>query len=280
MAQNILVTTDLSANSRSCVRFAIQLATQTGSTLVFLHILEIIKPSRWSETRYNQYIKDETTHAEEKLKKFVDAEYRSSGTRTPNYQYVVQHGYSINDRIIEYAKQISANFICISTRGAGVIKRIIGTTASVILTTSPVPVLVVPKNYRKSSIKKIFYSSDFNNLAKELEQVKAFAESLKAKISVYHYDYLVQVKENVNNLKELARRYETSGVSFHFQKQEIDKPLSFHLKRDVKKSGATLVVLFTKQNRGWYERIFLSSQAADLSFVTTQPLLVFRKRST
>jgi nucleotide-binding universal stress UspA family protein len=278
MAQKILVATDLSPNSRSCVRFAIQLGSQTRSTLVFLHVLELLKPSRWSETRYNQYVEDETAYAAEKLRKFVDAEYPSSATRARNYECVVQHGHSINDRIIEYAKQIAVNFICISTQGAGVIKRIIGTTASVILTTSPVPVLVVPKNYRKSAIKQIFYSSDFNNLAEELEQVKTFAEPLKAKVSVYHYDYLVQVDENVKKLKELSQRYQSARVSFHFQKQEIDKPLSFHLKRDVKKSGATLVVLFTKQNRGWYERILLSSQAADLSFVTTQPLLVFRKR--
>jgi hypothetical protein len=190
---------------------------------------------------------------------------------------VVQHGHSITQTIVAYAEQIKANFICISTRGAGVIKRMIGTNASVILTTSSIPVLVVPKNYRKIPVKQIFYASDFNNLSEELKKVKAFADPLKAKISVYHYDYLMHIDENAKKLKAFSKPFISTGVSFYLQKQEIDKPLSLHLQRDVKSSKASLAVLFTKQNRGWYERIFLSSQSADLAFVTTLPLLVFRK---
>lgn len=277
MAQKILVTTDLSANSKAGIRFAIQLASQNKSTLVFYNVIELMKPTRWSEDQYDNYLKQELANAKAQLLKFVSAEYKHQGVKHAHIQCVVEHSNSVARAVVDYARKIKASFICMSTRGAGVIKKFLGTHSSDVLTHSPVPVFVVPKSYRKTKISSIMYSSDFDRLAVELRQVKKFTAPLKTKISVFYYDYLLEVKEIQQRLKKLAARFKEPGIKFNFRKLNIEHTLSTHLQKDIKRTKPSLVVLFTKQNRDWFERIFLSSKTAELSFDSKVPLLVFRK---
>lgn len=277
--EKILVTTDLSKSARAGLRFAVQLASQSGSSLVFLHVLEVLRPTRWSETRYKTYIKPEIKAAKAILDKLVLEEYKAAGVKPGDYQCVVSDlKVSVHRTIVNQAKKMDVDYICLSTRGAGVIKRLLGTNASILLTTSPIPVFVVPHQWKRSPIDKVFYSSDFNDLRYELKLVKKFAATVKAPIDVFHYDYLLHVKENVARLEKIANRYKSKGVAFHFKRQNIEEPLSYRLTKDVKKTRSSIAVMFTKQNRGWYERIFLSSRSADLAFVTRVPLLIYRKR--
>jgi len=273
-----MVTTDFSVNSKAGIRFALQLAKQTKSKLIFFHSQELPKPTRWSLEKYNSYTAVELKKTHARLRQFVDKISHETGLKARDAQFVVAEGYKVGHGVIDFAKHIKANYICMSTRGAGAFKKLIGTTASAILTTSPIPVIVVPKTYRVSPISHILYSSDFNNLKGEINKVVGFARPLKARVSVYHYDFLLPLKEVKMKLEKIAARYVSKGVTFHFRKLHVENSLSHHLQMDIKKSKPNLVVLFTKQNRGWYERIFLSSKSAALSFDTKSPLLVFRKR--
>jgi len=49
------------------------------------------------------------------------------------------------------------------------------------------------------------------------------------------------------------------------------------LQEDIRKSRPSMVAMFTKQNRDWFERLFVSSKTAQLGFDTKTPLLVFKK---
>jgi len=48
--------------------------------------------------------------------------------------------------------------------------------------------------------------------------------------------------------------------------------------KSIRKFKPSIVVLFTKQNRDWFERLFLSSKSADISFDTKKPLLIIPKK--
>jgi nucleotide-binding universal stress UspA family protein len=274
----IMVTTDFSVNSKAGIRFALQLAKQTKSKLIFFHSQELPKPTRWSLEKYNSYVAVELKKTHARLRQFIDTISHQTGLKASEAQFVVAEGYEVDHAVIDFAKHIKANYICMSTRGAGALKKLIGTTASAILTTSPIPVIVVPKTYRVSPISHILYSSDFNNLKGEINRVVGFAKPLKAKVSVYHYDFLLPLKEVKIKLEKMAARHASKSVTFQFRKLRVENSLSNHLQKDIKKSRPNLVVLFTKQNRGWYERIFLSSKSAALSFNSKTPLLVFKKR--
>jgi hypothetical protein len=227
--------------------------------------------------KYDSYAAVELKKTHARLKQFVDTICHQTGLKATEAQFVVAEGYEVDRAVIDFAKHIKANYICISTRGAGIFKKLIGTNASDILTTSPIPVIVVPKTYRVRPISNMLYSSDFNNLKGEINKVVGFAKPLKAKVSVYHYDFLLPLKEEKMKLEKMAARHASKSIKFHFRKLHIENSWH-HLVNDIKKSRPSLVVLFTKQNRGWYERIFLSSKSATLSFDTKTPLLVFRKR--
>jgi nucleotide-binding universal stress UspA family protein len=276
--EKILVTTDFSANSNAGIRFAIQLASQAGYDLTFYHAIEIMKPTSWNDSKYKKFAAAKISENKEKLKNHVAAIFSEHRMVMGNYKYVAEIGTEVDDMVIRHAKKIKAACICMSTRGAGRVKKLFGTNASTLVTTSPMPVIVVPKTYKVKPISRIFYAADFSSLSRELKLVQQFAAPLKVPVSVYHYDYLLHVPENRKKLEKKARAHIAPNLSFHFKRQEIEHSLSHHLKKDLKKEQASLVVLFTKQNRGWFDRLFAKMETANMAFNTTVPMLTFRKK--
>ena len=278
MKNLILVPTDLSANSRAGIRFAIQLAKQGQASLLFYHCISLMKPTRWSEATYAAYVKVQQDEALQELRNFVRDVYRSAGLRATNLRCIVQVSNDFQEAVIDSATSVKATAICMSTRGAGRLKKILGTHASGLIHASPVPVFVIPERYQRKPITRILYASDLNAIGAELKEVKKLSSMLKAKVSVYHYDYLADVEESQVKLGKVARRYKRPGIDFTFRKFNIDKSLGQHLNEDMRKSKASLAILFTDQKRGWFDRVFLSSRAAEAVFVSKVPLLIARKK--
>lgn len=277
MNNPILVTTDFSVNAKAGARFAIQLAKQTKSPLVFYHCLLLMKPTRWSEATYDQYVAREVEGAGKAMDRFVRSVLPTGGRGKPRYTTVVQHSTDVKKSIIDYAQGVKARAICMSSLGAGRFKKMIGTHTSAVIHASPIPVFVIPKNYRTTSITRFLYASDLNKIGTELERVSALAKQLKARISVYHYDYLADVDEARENLLKVAKRYKRPGIDFTFRKFNIDKSLGQHLLKDMRKSQASLAVLFTDQKRGWFDSLFMPSRTADVASDARIPMLVFPK---
>ena len=273
----ILVTTDFSDNSKTGICFAIQLASQAGYELIFYNAVELLKPTSWSPDRYKKYAAGEIEQHQNKLEQFITTICKKNNLSPVKYKCVAEIGLGFESQLALYAKKIKADFICISTKGAGNIAKLFGTNASAIITTSSVPVLVVPHSYRIKPIVNILYASDLQNLGKELKTIGKFANPLKAKIEVIHYDYLIHLEDYKTKFGKIQSKYSSENITLQFKKLDIEYPLTHHIQRDIKKSKPTLMVLFTKQNRSWFDRLFLSSQAADLSFDTKIPMLVFRK---
>jgi nucleotide-binding universal stress UspA family protein len=277
MKNKLLVSTDFSTNSKAGMRFAIQLASQSKQSLIFYHCLPYMRPTRWSDARYEQYAKEETARAARELEKFALNVYKTSGVANPKFECFVEHGSDAVDAMVKFAAKSGASAICMSTRGAGRLKKLIGNHASAIIRKSGLPVFVIPKTYRRSNIDHVLYASDLNSIAEELNQVRDFTSPLKARISVLHYDYLADVKEAQEKLEVVARKYKSSRVQFHFRKLNIDKPLAQHLTKDIRTLKASLVILFTNQKRGWFDKLFLSSKTVDVAYSAATPLLIFPK---
>jgi len=277
MAKKILVPTDLSTNSKAGIRFALHIAEQSKDPLVFYHCISLLKPSRWSEAKYDDYVKKELETARKNLVKMIEDIYQKSGLKKKKFECVVQHSTDVRKAMIGYAMEIDAKAICMSTRGAGRLKKLIGTNASKIIANAPLPVFVIPANHRSTSIRHILYCSDLNHVGAELKKVRNVARQFKAKISVYHYDYMADLKEARKKYEKVTARFQYPNVKFYFQKYNLEKPLAYHLLKDMRKSKASLAVLFTDQKRGWFDKIFLSSKTAEVTYESKIPLLVFPK---
>jgi len=273
--KTLLVTTDLSANSKSAVRFAVQLATQTNAQLVFYYVADVTKPTSWTDSQYAKYQKEMYDKYSPKVKAFVEnaLEYTLR-----HAVYAVGLSLNVTDAIMEAAKTYRADFICMSTRGAGKVKKLFGTNSSSIITSSPIPVIVVPQRYKAEPLKNIFFACDFANLDSEMKAVKSFAEDLKARVDVYHFDYLIDLPETQKVLQKKAAKHADKKVRFHFHKQQIENSLHENLQRFIKSEKPSMVVLFTKQDRKWYDRLLLPSEASEMSFHLNLPLLTYRKK--
>lgn len=276
----ILVTTDLSANSKAGIRFAAQLALKTGADLVFYNVIGVMKPTSWSDKKYKSYAEVQIMESQTKLKKFVKSVLREEPLPLADYSYISEiGGNNVVQSILNYARNQNVALICTSTRGAGAVKKLFGTVASGMITYSEIPLMVVPYNYKVKAITKVFYASDFSALKKELKHVLDFSADVNAKVVVYHYDYLLHVPENKNKLEKLIKKQEATGVTFELKRQNIENPISKHLELDIKKEKASIVVLFTKQNRNWFDRLFARSESASMAFNADIPLLIFRKEN-
>jgi nucleotide-binding universal stress UspA family protein len=273
----ILVTTDFSSNSKAGLRFAIQLASQNKFELTFFHSCYSMKPTSWSDAKSNAFQKEEEIKLLKKLNQFVDAVYKSMNLRVKNMQCIISSSFYTDSNIREYAEQNKFSFICISTRGAGKIKKFLGTNTSNLINHSHVPVIAIPRTYHPSKIKSILYASDLVNLEKELRQVIEFAGPLKAKVEMLHFNTALEITPDSKSLETKLKKISKYDIKLHFEKLNPIETLISKLESTIKKTKPSMLIMFTQQNRSFFEKIFLSSESAEYSFKTKIPLLVFNK---
>lgn len=274
----ILVTTDLSTHSKAGIRFAIQLAAQTQSKLVFYHVVELLTPTSWSKEDAMKFVNNTIETGELQLNTFLKAIYKDYPSPSFKYETVVELGTDVDNLIINYAKHIEADFICMSTHGAGILEKFVGTNASSLVTFSPIPVIVVPRYYHTKRIEKIGYASDFEHIDYEMPIVKEFAASLNAKLDVYHFNYKVHDKTNTNaTFENIKDKYAAKNIFFRTPEICLDYSLVENLQRIIDSEKPSILVMFTQQKDNWLERFFIASKTVDMSFSSKVPLLTLSK---
>lgn len=275
----ILVTTDLSNNSKSAVKFAFQLASQMPLEIIFFNVEVGVPDNEWYPKKGKNKTKSSYAIRLEKLKQFILQIILDHNLPYTKFSCEVEIGIDTKNIILDFAKKRKVDYICSSTRGAGVAKKLLGTNTSALIQHSTIPVFVIPKAYRVKPIGDIWYSSDLSNLVTELSIVKKFADIIKSKIHVYNYDVLADLEEVQSKQNKIAVKHTDEKVKFHFRKQHIENTISQDLQEDMKKRKPSIVVLFTKIKKSWFERLFYRNNSAEVTFDTRVPLLIYRKTS-
>ena len=276
--KKIVVTTDFSTNSKAGIRFALQLAVQGNYELIFYSVIEIFKPVTWVDAAFKEFANNEVERYTEAMQKFIHQIHWKANLPEVKYSCVCEIGLDVDKHIVAFAKKNKVDYICMSTRGAGKIAKLFGTNASELITTSPIPVIVVPQSYRLKAIKSIVYASDMENLASEMKHIIDFNQTINnVKLEVLHYEFMPSLEANKKHLTKISAKFVNENTTFQFKKLEVDNALTVQLEKDISPSKNSLLVLFTKQNRNWFDRLFLSSNSSEISFHSKIPLLIFRK---
>jgi nucleotide-binding universal stress UspA family protein len=273
----ILVTTDFSSNSKAALRFAIQLVSQHKFELTFFHSYYIANLTSLSNSAFADYERKEADKIQKKLNQFVESVYRDMDVVSKNKRCVIKSAVLADSNIREYAQENKFSFICISSRGSGKLKKIFGTSTSNLIAHSTVPVIAVPHNYRRSEIKSVIYASDLVNLENELEKVIEFTKPLKAKVEILHYNYPTDITTNKNTIDELVKKNSKHNIKLHIENINLAESLISNIEAVINRSKPSMLIMFTQQNRSFFEKIFLSSNSANYSFNAKVPLLVFNK---
>lgn len=275
--KKILVTTDLSYNSKPAIRFAIQLASQAGYELSFLFVNTSFTIDPFSAVTFVDFPETDTKMQQQSLKKFVHTLYKQTGKQPGKVNYIAENKLDVNQAILDCAKKIKADYICMSTRGGGLVHKLLGSHTNKILHDAPVPVLVVPKYYRMKQLNSVLYPSDLENITTELPLIKKFAAQFNAPIAVYHYDYFTNQNDISEKLSQIEHKFKSEKITFHFKKLKPEVSLLRHLQIDIIKTKPSIITMFAKEDRSWFEQLFQSIKTSEKGFDTRTPMLVFRK---
>jgi nucleotide-binding universal stress UspA family protein len=270
--EKILVTTDLSANSKPGIRFAMQLAKQRNAELIILHVFYVLKATSWSDTTYKTYFKRTEKKLQKDLASFMRAIKRAPNTPKVSYRIELEHAMDTVESILAYAEKEAITYLCISTRGAGMIKKLFGTHTSNLIRRSDLPVIAVPKTWRLKPIEKVLYAADFKGYTRELREVVAFATPMKARIDMLH---LIRTDETIREIK-LEKEFENK-VHVEYKKINIENTVLEGIDEVVKDRKPSVVVFFTHQNRSLMDRILFPGNAEEYCFYSKVPLLTFHK---
>ncbi|MBC7408371.1 MAG: universal stress protein [Arcicella sp.] len=275
--KKILVTTDFSANSKAGLRFAIQLASQDSYELVFFHSYYVKKPTTWSDKVLVSFENSEATKIKSRLCLFVDTVYNSMGIKPLNYSCVIKSSFITDANIMEYALKNKFDFICISRRGNGKNKKIFGTNTSILISHSDIPVIAVPNTYRKNKLTTILYASDLSSLENETLKVIDFAGPLKVKIELVHFKFPSDLNTGPKLIEKAIEKFSNHNIKIHFDNFDFTENLVSNLDKEIRRLKPSMLVMFTQQNRSFFEKFFLSSSSAEYSLKAKVPLLVFKK---
>ena len=276
--KKILVTTDFSDNSKAGIYFALQIASQEAVELSFFHSCNIKLPIEYKVADEALFIEESYTNFKEKLQDFVAEICKEHTGKQSGYSCIVKSAPFTEANIMEYAKDNGFNFICISTRGAGKLERILGTNTANIINFSEVPVIAVPDNYRASSIKNILYASDIENLKEELDEVISFVKPLNATVHLIHFLSFKQKMRKVDVEGIVKNVVNIYPVKISIESRDNGQSMIENLKTSIESIKPSMLVMFTEQNRNLFQQIFLSSDSAEYSFDAKVPVLVFKKR--
>lgn len=275
--EKIVVTTDFSANSKTGIRYAINLARARHAELIILHVFTVLRASSWSDQKYEQYVQYNRDILMKDLKSFIRTIFRSMDITFNDYQLVLHHDFDIVDGIMEYAKENSCTYICISTRGAGPVKKLFGTNTGKLLMQSNIPVLCIPSSCRMKTIKDILYLTDMTDYERELSNVVAFAAPLKSTVSMLHFAHSYEFLPDKEIMEQTLKKKVDYDIYVQNRKRSTENSLLEDVNTAIKTLKPSLLVMFTHQDKSFFERLLLSSNAKAYSFYGKIPLLSFKK---
>jgi nucleotide-binding universal stress UspA family protein len=274
----LLVTTDFSANSKSAIKFASLLANkEAGSEITFYHAVQVMKPTSWSDGHFKKYLDAEIKRLTADLQAFVGKSIAKHLDKKVKVKYLIENSLSTEKAIIDAAKKNKANFICIATKGAGMLRKLMGTHTEYLVNNSPIPVCAVPSDAKLKEVAKLTYLSDLENIKKEMTQVVKLNNALRASVEILHFSMVDLEKFELDKAAKILSTDLFAGARLTVEENNINLSLVEKVDRYVKDHKPHLIVMFTKRNKGFFESLFLPSKSAELTFTTKVPVIVYPK---
>lgn len=275
--KKILVTTDFSAASKAGLRFAIHLASQMEAELVFFHCFQALIPTTVNRDHIRHALQEQGDVLLKKLEHFVARVHKGMKAPEGFHRCVVVENLDPEATILEYATVNGFQYICMSTRGAGAIRKLMGTHTGYVLHRSTIPVLVVPENYRVRPFKKVLYASDLESLDKEMSVVSAFSRELNVKTDLVHFFFPGEISLDPATVTDMWRLKYPNLDQVVLRPYDMDKKFPAQLERVTTQTKPSIVVFFTHTHKHWFDQLFGASVSEAASFVTQVPMLVYRK---
>lgn len=201
--KKILVPTDFSILSDNALDYAVQLAKKTGAELLLFHANFIPTPL-YDPLLIAPSPMEYENESLASLKKIEKRIHKNNPELKVTYHTVTGTPY---DEIIEYAGKEQVDFMVVGNQGVGYLsERILGSTASLLIRKSKIPVIVIDKNVKFREPKNIVLAVDFaetenNSVLKPLIQL---AKQFQSHVQVLN---IFPESQSVPTLSEIAESF-------------------------------------------------------------------------
>jgi len=281
--KNILVPTDFSANSSKALRFALQTAISNNSTVHIIHqtsVLELAPDSAFTGL-YMPSQSDQVHYINVELDKFVRKSLRPfKGKIDENrVKSEIVAGVGTSDILIAAVKNTKADIIIMGTTGASGLKRLfIGSVAAQVIEKSPVPVIVIPDNFRQKAIKKIGYSSDLAHMEDELKALLPVAKALGAEIEIFHIQPTFPTTKafiafnEERDIENLKKKLKLESLPYRLIKTREDNDFFGGISKYRKVAKPDMICTVTHK-RSWVEKILDPSKSKAIAYHNEVPVI-------
>lgn len=281
--KKILVPVDFSANSLNALRFALDNAIPNKIEVVVIHQLSLLEvtPDTTFTGFYIPVASDQVGYAEKELVRFIKkalVPFKGKGAEKWIKSEVIP-GASAADVILEASKKHKADMVILGTTGASGLKRIfIGSVAARIVAQSKIPVIVIPRSYRRKPVKKIGYASDLAQVEKELAMIQPIAAVLNAEMEIFHVEPTFPTSKAFIGFKaekalpEIKAKLKLKSIEYQLVKTKFDNDFYGGVDKYVRKTKPGMIAMISHK-RSWIGKLIEPSKSKGLAYHTKVPVL-------
>lgn len=274
--KRILVPVDFSSTSKKAFRFAAEIASKSGGTVLLYHVYipgkRAVLGLEEYVIEYNKRMEINSLKRLQRLKKKVLSEM----SQVP---VTLRIGRApVIDEILGLVEQNKIDAIVMGTQGASGLKKVtVGSVTAKIMTRSETPVFLIPEKYELNQVEKIVFTTDFDTAdRKALPVVFDFARLYQAQVTFVNI--IEANKKNNKKNDELLKMY-----AYYVQRSFNDINVQFKQLETTSVAGTMEnlheeipydMLAMARRNLSFKERFFNKSFTKKMAYLTTQPLLV------
>jgi nucleotide-binding universal stress UspA family protein len=267
--KKILVPTDFSVNALKALKYAVNLAKSTESSIVLLNTYQVSYGAGQLLSIDNILQEDresEMIALLHSIKPLLDEHLK--------IETYIEKGNTV-EIITKISEQLKIDLIIMGTTGAGAAKKMfVGSTAGHVIKNAKTPVLAIPSEYNGAAIKAITLALDSKELSNNAV-LKPLLELLKLNDAVLNLLIITNdVNDKVGIDLDLLTYFKQLGIRYNYSKISSNS-VTEGIIEFVRKEKSSMLCLI-HHNRGWFENIFHRSISENMAFESQIPLLVIR----
>lgn len=278
--KSILAPTDFSPVANNALAYAVGMAKELDAKLYVLHSFRV---PAISDTAYPisgvypegmvdfESIKTEVQKELDKVEKTYLSDTKLK------YQTLMKTGFA-EENIRETIQENDIDLVVMGTRGSNALQELFGSTTSHMISSTDVPILVIPKTAEFTKIDNIVLASDYKQhyKAQTFDVLMNMVSLFHASVDVLH----VRPKdkkmsgEELDSGEGLNRILKKTRHTFHFQSEDdnVDEALETFLQKHDKS-----MLAMVPHKHSLIDRMMNGSRTQHMIFHTKKPLLVMRE---
>lgn len=274
--KRILVPVDFSPTSKNAFKYAVDIASKTGGSVLLYHVYAAAKESKRGPLRSaEEHNKQLALTCLKKLKR-LKTQVMKDTSEVPVSTILGRSPVVSN--ILKYSEKRHIDLIVMGTQGASGLKKItVGSNASQVIEKSNIPVLLIPEKFQWKLPENIVFTTAFkrtdrNALSFAFEFIRLYAAVVT----------FVNIAEpGQQNYSDEGENFET--YAFSLQREYTGAKINFRRleTKSIVKTMETLhseipydLMIMARRKLDFFDRFFQKSFTKEMACVTTQPLLV------